>query len=112
MNVYDCAHNLATAIKESEEFKQYDAARAKVDANPDISNMIKDFEQKSVELQMKQMQGEEVGPDQMAGIQQLYGIVLQDPLAAEYLQTSMRFSIMMKDVYEIIGEATGVKGMF
>ena len=31
-----------------------------------------------------------------------------DPLCAEYLQAEMRFSLMMKDVYEIIGEATGL----
>jgi len=108
MNVYDCAHNLATAIKEADEFKQYEEYRKQVDANPDLSKMIKDFEQKSMEMQMKQMQGEEITQDQMAGIQQLYGIVLQDPVAANYVQASMRFSLMMKDVYEILGEATGI----
>jgi len=112
MNVYDCAHNLALAIKESEEFKQYDNNRKLVDQKPEISKMIKDFEAKSMEMQMKQLQGEQVGPDTIQGIQQLYQIVLQDPLAANYMQTSMRFSLMMKDVYEILGDATGIKGLF
>ena len=38
-------------------------------------------------------------------------IVTADPAAAQYLQCQMRFSIMMKDVYEIIGEATGLGDM-
>jgi cell fate (sporulation/competence/biofilm development) regulator YlbF (YheA/YmcA/DUF963 family) len=48
----------------------------------------------------------------MQQIQQLYSIVAMDPIAAEYMQNEMRFSIMMKDVYEIIGEAIGQNAMF
>ena len=30
---------------------------------------------------------------------------MQDPSAAQYLQCQMRFSVMMADVYKIIGES-------
>ena len=43
MNVYDEAHNLQTAIKESEEFKQFDAARRKIDENPQLSGMRREW---------------------------------------------------------------------
>ena len=33
MNVYDQAHGLAQAIKESEEFKQYSRLKSSIDAN-------------------------------------------------------------------------------
>ena len=36
MNVYDQAHGLAHAIKASEEFKQYDQAKAKLKENPEL----------------------------------------------------------------------------
>lgn len=108
MNVYDQAHGLAQAIKSSEEFKQYDELKKKVDANPDLANMLKDFQKKQFELQAKQMMGEEISQEAMAAVQSLYGIMAGDPLCAEYLQAEMRFSLMMKDVYEIIGEATGL----
>ena len=36
MNVYDQAHGLAKAIRESEEFKQYDQAKQKLKANPEV----------------------------------------------------------------------------
>ena len=74
--------------------------------------MMKDFQQKSMEIQLKQMTGEQPGAEDMQQIQQLYSIVAMDPIAAEYMQNEMRFSIMMKDVYEIIGEAIGQNGMF
>ena len=111
MNVYDCAHNLATAVKESEEYKDFKRQEEKVNANPDLSKMIKDFQQKSIDFQLKQMSGDAVDSDFQNSLQQLYGIVMQDPQAANYLQASMRFSIMMKDVYEILGEVTGTDGL-
>ena len=43
MNVYDQAHQLATAIKESEECKQYNAVRKKLEENPDLDSAVKDF---------------------------------------------------------------------
>ena len=40
MNVYDQAHGLAQAIKASGEFKEYDALKKQVDANPQLAQMI------------------------------------------------------------------------
>ena len=108
MNVYDQAHGLAQAIKASEEFKQYDAIKKQVDANEELSKMIKDFQSKQLELQTKQMMGETPAAEDMTVIQQLYAIMAKGPIAAQYMETEMRFSLMMKDVYEIIGEAIGM----
>ena len=108
MNVYDQAHGLAQAIKASEEFKQYDELKKKVSANKELSDMLKDFQKKQFELQAKQMMGEEISAEAMAQAQSLYGIMAGDPLCAQYLQAEMRFSLMMKDVYEILGAAAGV----
>ena len=109
MNVYDEAHNLERAIKESEEFKQYDAARKKVEANPELKKMLDDFMQRSIELQAKQMAGEELTQEMMQAAQQMSAIVMSDPLAAEFMQCEMRFSLMMQDVFNIISEAIDMK---
>ncbi len=112
MNVYDSAHGLAQAIKASEEFKQYDATKKQVDANEELSKMIKDFEAKQLEIQTKQMMGENVGGEEMATMQQLYSIMTRDPIALQYMEAEMRFSLMMKDVYQIVGEAIGAGNLF
>ena len=102
MNVYDQAHGLANAIKDSQEYKDYARLKAEIDKNTEVSNMLKDFETKQMEIQTKQMLGEEVT------IQDLYQIVMRDPSAAEYLQAQTRFSVMMSDVYKILGDAMGL----
>jgi cell fate (sporulation/competence/biofilm development) regulator YlbF (YheA/YmcA/DUF963 family) len=57
-----------------------------------------------MELQMAQMTGQQMGPEVMQQLQQLSAVLMQDPTAAQYLQCQMRFSMMMADVYKIIGE--------
>lgn len=111
MNVYDQAHNLARAIRESEEFKQYDYLKKVIDQNEELSKMVKDFQAKQFELQAKQMMGEEMSPEMMQGVQELYQIITKDPIAAQYMQAEMRFSLMMNDVYKILGEVMGLGNM-
>ena len=104
MNVYDQAHQLAKAIRESEEFKHHDNSKKALEANPQLDKAMRDFMQKQFELQAQQMMGQELDQESMAQIQQLSAILMQDPLASEFLQNQMRFSMMMGDVYKIVGE--------
>ena len=43
-----------------------------------------------------------------ASIQELYQIIMTDPTASQYMQAEMRFSLMMNDVYKILGEVMGL----
>ena len=104
MNVYDQAHSLAQAIREPEEFKQYDQYKKIVKENPQLNQSLKDLMKKQMEMQAAQMMGQEVTQEAFQQIQQLSAILMQDPTAAQYLQCQMRFSMMMADVYKIIGE--------
>lgn len=104
MNVYNEAHNLKDAIKNSEEYKQYEAVKEKVKDLPELQKNLDDFKQKQIAFQAAQMMGE-MDQEVMTQIQGLYAILASDPLAAEYLQCEMRFSLMINDVYQILGEA-------
>lgn len=104
MNVYDEAHKLKQAIKESQEYIQYEAIKEKVKANPQLEKNLQDFKQKQVALQASQMMGQQMDSNMMSQIQSLYGILMADPLAAEYMQCEMRFSMMINDVFQILGE--------
>lgn len=113
MNVYDEAHKLTQAIRESEEYKQHQAVKEKIKANPELEKSLNDFKAKQISLQASQMMGQQVNQEAMAQIQSLYGILAQDPLAAEYLQCEMRFSLMINDVYQILTEVIdlGIPGI-
>lgn len=105
MNVYNEAHNLAKAIKECDELKQYIELKKEIDANEELASAIADFQSKQMEFQLSQMSGKEPDAEMTGKIQELYAILMRDPKAAQYLQAEMRFSMMMNDVYKILGDA-------
>lgn len=108
MNVYDEAHNLARALKESAEYKNYIAMKDEVSKNAELSAMINDFQDKNMQMQTQQMlTGQQ--PEGMAEqVQSLYQILSKDPLAAQYLQAEILFTKMVADVYGILGEVIRV----
>ena len=108
MNVYNEAHNLAQAVKESEEFKNYDALRKKIDENPTLSEMVNDIQKKQLDMQMQQMAGTFEG-DPQAKLMEIYQLMMKDPLLADFFTAEARFSLMMQDVYKILNEAVGLQ---
>lgn len=110
MNVYDEAHALARALKESPEYRAYAELKAKVSENEELSSSLNDFQQKQFQLQAQQVLGGELEGDVMEQIQSLYQILLRDPLAAQYLQAEFAFTRMVSEVYNILGEVIKVDG--
>ena len=63
MNVYDEAHALTRALKESDEYQTYVQIKDKVSQNAELSEMLNDFQQKQFQLQAQQVLGGEIGPE-------------------------------------------------
>ena len=109
MNVYDQAHDLARAIKESGEFLEFDKMRKEVESDADVTQMLGEFQKLQTELQMAQMTGQQPKQEDFSRLQSLSTMLATKPLAARYLQAQGAFTIMMNDVFQIIGEAVGLK---
>ena len=105
MNVYDEAHSLAKAIKESNEFKEFDRIRKEVDQDKECSDMLKELTELQVQLQTIQLSGQQPDKDLFARFQSLSTMVMTKPLAAQYMQAQMAIATMMNDVFGIVGEA-------
>ena len=109
MNVYDEAHSLAKAIKESNEFKEFDRMRIAVDNNKECSDMLKELQELQMQLQAAQIAGQTPDSNLVTRFQSLSTMIATKPLAAQYLQAQGAFMVMMNDVFGIIGEAMGVQ---
>lgn len=108
VNIYDHAHSLARALKESQEYRALAAAREKIKGKSAVENMIKDYHSKQMELQSLQMQGKEPSEAQKAAFEQLAGIIQNSVDARDYLIAEARFGTILQDVYKIIGEAVEI----
>jgi cell fate (sporulation/competence/biofilm development) regulator YlbF (YheA/YmcA/DUF963 family) len=109
MNVYDEAHGLARALKESNEFKEFDRMRKEVEQDPDVSKMLGELQTLQIQLQTAQMTGNQPDADTLSRLQSLSTMLATKPLAAKFMQTEAAFSVMMNDVFKIIGEAVGLQ---
>jgi len=110
MNVYDQAHNLARAIKESKEYKEYVRMKEAASQKEELAAMLNDFQAKQFEIQAKQLLGEEINQELIDQVQSLSQIIMKDPLAFEYFQAMQRFTLLVNDVYNILGEVIKFDG--
>ena len=105
MEVYDKVNNLAKAIKDSKEYKEYKAIKEELLTQPELKAQVDEFEKIRYEEQLLAMQGEKQSEEKMAKLQELYKILVQNPKVKDYFDKEVRFNVMIADVNKIIGEA-------
>lgn len=108
MNVYDEAHRLAKAIKDSEEYKEYIDRHGKIMADERNQKMVDDFREKAMEVQMEQLSGKEVSEKKLEQLRKLQDILMLNPDIKDFFISEMRFSQMITDVYKILDGAINV----
>lgn len=105
MNVYDEVNNLAQAIKNSNEYKDYKEVKQRIMQEPKLKEQIDEFEKIRYEEQLLAMQGEKQSEEKMAKLQELYKILVQNQEVKEYFDKEVKFNVLIADVNKIIGEA-------
>lgn len=105
MNVYDAAHNLAQAIKESEEYKHFKILDDEIQEIDSLKDMMNEFQERQLELQTMQMMGQNLDEEKLKSTQELFETIGKDPKASEYFQAEMKLNQMMGDVSKILGDA-------
>ena len=104
MQIYDQAHALAKAIKESDEFKQYKKLSEEIDNEPYLKTMIDDFHNRQLELQKEQLLNNKIDPEDEMKMHDLLDVISKDPKAFEFLNAEMKFAQIMGDVSKILSE--------
>ncbi len=104
MYVYDEANNLAKAIQESKEYKEYEAIKKEVSLNAEMKKKIDDFEKLRYDVQAMAFQGKQ-DEEKTKKLQEMYTILNEDKKIKEYFDIEVRFNIMLADVNRIISES-------
>ena len=105
MNVYDEANNLARALKESTEYKNFVAAKEKLEQDPEKYEMAKDYMRKQMEIQSFQMLGNELTEEQITSYNAIANTIMGIPEIAEFFQAQMYFSVIFQDITDIMAKA-------
>lgn len=70
VNLYDYANKLEQALRESDEYKAIKDAYAKVEADENSKKLFDEFRETQLNFQQKQMQGEEIGEEDLQKAQE------------------------------------------
>ncbi len=104
-NVYDLAHKLARAIKESDENRRYLAARTEVINDEKATEMVNDFRRKQMQYHARQLAGEEIGEEDRESLRKLREVLELHPEVKEFLDAEVRLVQLITDIQGILADA-------
>lgn len=108
VNVYDKANELASLIKQSEEYKEYSRIKDEVYEDEQNKRMIKDYKKLQFEAQAAYLTGQEPNKELMDKIQKMGEVLQFNPKITEFFSAEYRFNTLVSDIYKIIGDACDV----
>jgi cell fate (sporulation/competence/biofilm development) regulator YlbF (YheA/YmcA/DUF963 family) len=105
MNPYDKAHELARAIRDSQEFRALAELKKRVDADPEAKKMLDDFRRRQWEMETRRIMGETIAEEDQEQMRRLQEAVSLHNAVREYLEAEYRFGVLYSDMQKIIGDA-------
>ncbi len=101
-NLYDVAYDLEKAIRESDEFKTLLQMYNEVNGDPSAKTMFENFRNVQLELQQKQMSGQEISQEEVEKAQQMVALVQQHASISKLMETEQRMSMLIGELNKII----------
>ena len=105
MNIYDTANKLAAELKQTDEYKAYKNSKQQIESNAEVKSKIDEFDKLRVVAQKAMVKREANANELSVKLQNFYTELYQNEIAKNYLESEMRFSVMVTDINKIISEA-------
>lgn len=102
VNIYDKANELEQTLRQSDEYNKIKEQYEKVNANPETKKLFDEFREIQLELQNKQMQGEEISEVDIARAQKSAQDIEQNETIAELMQAEQAMSQLIQDLNRVI----------
>src|SRR5690554_4636705 len=102
INPYDKAHELASVLKESEEFTTLKTLFNEVNNDEVAKRMLDNFRNVQLELQQKQMDGVQITEEEVTQAQQQFELVQQHEGIAKLMEAEQRMSQLIQDLNRAI----------
>ncbi|UTR09215.1 MULTISPECIES: YlbF family regulator [Evansella] len=97
-NPYDKAHELASALRETEEFTTLKGLHDEVNSDEVAKRMLDNFRNVQMELQQKQMQGAQITEDEIQQAQKQFELVQQHETISKLMEAEQRMSQLIGDL--------------
>ncbi|WJV17514.1 YlbF family regulator [Rossellomorea marisflavi] len=102
INLYDQANELERALRQSEEFQQLKNMYDEVNSDESASKMFENFRNIQMQLQQKQMSGEEITQEEVEQAQKAAQLVQQHDKISKLMEAEQRMSMVITDLNKVI----------
>lgn len=102
VNLNDTAYEMEKAIRESDEYIALKEAYDAVNADPSAKAMFDNFRNIQMELQQKQMTGQEITQEEVEQAQKSVALVQQHDQIAKLMEAEQRMSMSITELNKII----------
>jgi cell fate (sporulation/competence/biofilm development) regulator YlbF (YheA/YmcA/DUF963 family) len=105
MNIYDKAHHLAKALKESKEVEEITSAMKLIETDPEAKKMLDDFRERQMEVQQRMMSGDMPAQEEMEKMEKLFEVLSLNLNIRRLFDAERRLSVIIEDVNKIIADS-------
>ena len=101
---YDKAHDLAHAMRESEEYKELMATQEALKADAVAAALVRTFMAQQMQWEYAKLSGAPEADELQKKQEDMMPQIQENAAASAYLQAQMRWSQISNDIYKIISE--------
>ncbi|WP_412988300.1 YlbF family regulator [Pediococcus siamensis] len=102
VNIYDTANAMEEDLRHTTEYTNLVAAYAEMKKDEKAYQLFKDFQEVQVNLQQKQMNGEELSDDEMAHARDIAGQVGNVEVIKSLMDKERNLNQLLNDINQII----------
>lgn len=102
VNLYDSAYELEKAVKQSEEYNLLKQAYDEVNADASTKEMFEKFRNIQMQLQQKQMMGQDISQEEVEEAQQTVALVQQNEKISKLMEAEQRMGMIIAEMNKII----------
>ena len=102
VNIQDSANELGNAIQNSEEYQILKKLYNEVNVDPQAKDLFGKFRTMQVEMQQKQMMGQEIGQEEIAQAQIIVADVQKNEKIAKLMEAEEKMNNIIMQVNQIV----------
>lgn len=102
VNIYDDVNRLEATFRKTDEFAAVKEALNQVSADEEAMKMFKNFREVQMNMQQKQMQGEEISEEELEHAQKVAQLAQGNEKIMAMLQAEMQLSNLLEEVNGVL----------
>jgi cell fate (sporulation/competence/biofilm development) regulator YlbF (YheA/YmcA/DUF963 family) len=102
VNIYDSAYEMEKAIRSSDEYVNLKRLYDEVNADESARTMFDSFRNIQMQLQQKQMMGEDISQEEVEQAQKTVALVQQHEKISQLMQAEQQMSVVITEINKLI----------